>query len=83
MSKDLIKFYKYQGTGNDFIIINDLNKHLTADEIINLCDRKYGIGADGIFGSGTEVKLQEWQMANGLIADGIAGPNTLAKLLGS
>jgi putative chitinase len=42
-----------------------------------------GTGADGIFGSGTEVKLQEWQMANGLIADGIAGPNTLAKLLGS
>jgi|11BtaG_2_1085332.scaffolds.fasta_scaffold02207_10 putative chitinase len=42
-----------------------------------------GTGADGIFGSGTEVKLKEWQQANGLVADGIAGPNTLAKLLGS
>ena len=48
MSKDSIKFYKYQGTGNDFIIISDLSKYLNADEIINLCDRKYGIGADGI-----------------------------------
>lgn len=40
-----------------------------------------GIGADGIFGPGTERKLKEWQSANGLVADGIAGPATLGKLL--
>lgn len=48
MNRDRIQFYKYQGTGNDFIIINDLDGHLSTEDIINLCDRKYGIGADGI-----------------------------------
>jgi peptidoglycan hydrolase-like protein with peptidoglycan-binding domain len=41
-----------------------------------------GIGADGIFGPGTERTLKEWQAANGLTADGIAGPATLGVLLG-
>ncbi len=39
-----------------------------------------GIGADGIFGSGTETAVKAFQTANGLDADGIAGPETLAKL---
>ena len=44
-------FYKYQGTGNDFIIID--NRHLTFKTndtgiVPQLCDRKFGIGADGV-----------------------------------
>ncbi len=46
-----VNFYKYQGTGNDFVIIdnreNNYNKNdtkLTA----HLCDRRFGIGADGL-----------------------------------
>lgn len=39
-----------------------------------------GIGADGIFGSGTEAAVKSFQDANGLDADGLAGPETLAKL---
>ena len=38
--------------------------------------------ADGIFGPGTAKHVKEWQAANGLVADGIVGPNTLGKLLG-
>jgi len=38
--------------------------------------------ADGIFGPGTARQVKEWQAANGLVADGIVGPNTLGKLLG-
>ena len=40
-----------------------------------------GIGADGIFGAGTERALKAWQSDNGLVADGVAGPSTLGKLL--
>ena len=39
-----------------------------------------GIGADGIFGKGTEASLKEWQSSKGLVADGVAGPNTLGIL---
>ena len=41
-----------------------------------------GVTADGDFGSGTESALKRWQSANGLTSDGVAGPKTLAKLLG-
>ncbi len=47
-----IPFYKYQGTGNDFILIDQrqkayLKKTDTA-HIHHLCDRRFGIGADGV-----------------------------------
>jgi len=50
-------------------------------EGVKMMQEALGIGADGDFGPGTERALKEWQAANGLIADGIAGPKTLEKLL--
>ncbi|MCK9499063.1 MAG: diaminopimelate epimerase [Bacteroidales bacterium] len=46
----LINFSKYQGAGNDFIIINMLeNKfELSQKQIKFLCDRRFGIGGDGL-----------------------------------
>ncbi len=44
-------FYKYQGTGNDFIIIDNRTKIFPKNNIafINkLCNRNFGIGADGV-----------------------------------
>lgn len=46
-----IAFYKYQGTGNDFVIIDNRNgaySHLTIAQVNRLCDRKFGVGADGL-----------------------------------
>ena len=46
-----INFYKYQGTGNDFVILDNrdgIYSTLTEDQVRFLCDRKFGIGADGL-----------------------------------
>ena len=42
--------YKYQGAGNDFLIADNRDGAiaLTAQQIAKLCDRRYGIGADGL-----------------------------------
>lgn len=45
-----LTFYKYQGTGNDFVIMDNRNGqiHLSTEQINHLCDRRFGIGADGL-----------------------------------
>lgn len=44
-------FYKYHGAGNDFILIDNRNLAINSENNIlfeQLCDRHYGIGADGL-----------------------------------
>ena len=59
-----MKFYKYQGAGNDFLIADNRDEHITESNgvltsvlsdgslwqksIEDLCDRRYGVGADGL-----------------------------------
>ncbi|MGK7938101.1 MAG: diaminopimelate epimerase [Xenococcaceae cyanobacterium] len=47
----VIEFSKYHGLGNDFILLD--NRHsseplVTAEEAVKMCDRHFGIGADGV-----------------------------------
>ena len=61
-----IEFTKYHGLGNDFILID--NRHapeplITPDRAIALCDRHFGIGADGVIfalpgGEGTDYGMR-------------------------
>ena len=54
-----MKFYKYQGAGNDFLIADNRDSHLReidgvlygedwSKSIAEICDRRYGVGADGV-----------------------------------
>lgn len=46
-----IEFHKYQGTGNDFILLDNRGNgydNLTTKQIHFLCSRRFGIGADGL-----------------------------------
>ncbi len=43
-------FAKYHGTGNDFVLFEDLADHLSIDEDLarRICNRRFGVGADGV-----------------------------------
>lgn len=45
-----MQFWKYQGTGNDFVILNNMDARVehTSETAITLCDRHFGIGSDGL-----------------------------------
>jgi len=46
-----LKFYKYQGAGNDFILIDNrqnIVQNIEKQAVANICDRRFGIGADGL-----------------------------------
>ncbi len=53
----ILSFLKYHGTGNDFVLIdNRLAKYsFDCDQISALCDRHFGIGADGLIMMETHV----------------------------
>jgi diaminopimelate epimerase len=45
------EFYKFQGAGNDFILLDNRTRHydsITSEQVKLMCDRHFGIGADGL-----------------------------------
>lgn len=45
-----LSFYKYQAAGNDFVLIDNRGGYirLSSEQIAHLCDRRFGVGADGV-----------------------------------
>lgn len=69
-----INFVKYEGIGNDFIIINNMGGtvSLNPKQIARLCDRNFGIGADGlIFARPSKVAdfFMDYYNSDGSIAE--------------
>ena len=78
MDQDMMKFYKYQGAGNDFLIADNRDGHIIEKEglltatqedgmlwsraIADLCDRRYGVGADGLMLLDPGVGENDFQM---------------------
>jgi diaminopimelate epimerase len=50
VSRRIMKFYKYHGLGNDYLVMNpaELEQDLTETQIKLICHRNYGVGSDGI-----------------------------------
>jgi diaminopimelate epimerase len=76
MKNKLLKpfsFHKYHGTGNDFIIVDNRQGHymLTQKQIHALCDRHFGIGADGFISIENSI-IADFKMVY-YNADGNAG----------
>lgn len=56
-----LSFTKMQGLGNDFIVV-DGPVDLTSDDVRALCDRRFGIGADGVLAvtRGDPIDMSYW-----------------------
>ena len=73
MTRD-VRFSKYEGTGNDFVMVVDLedDRPFTTEEAAALCDRRFGVGADGLIRivRGRDAALfMDYRNADGSIAE--------------
>ena len=71
---DELRFAKYEATGNDFVMVVDLDdeRPITAEVAAQLCDRRFGIGADGlirIVRSGDAALFMDYRNADGSVAE--------------
>jgi diaminopimelate epimerase len=69
-----VPVWKYQGTGNDFVMTLDPDdaRPLDADDVRALCDRRFGIGADGsirVTRGGDGHPFMDYRNADGSIAE--------------
>jgi diaminopimelate epimerase len=64
-----LSFTKMQGLGNDFVVL-DGPLSLSQDEVVELCDRRFGVGADGVLvvTNGDPIRMEYWN-ADGSTAE--------------
>ena len=83
----MLEFSKYHGTGNDFVMVEDLDDaiELSPTLVAAVCDRRFGIGADGIIrvtrADGADF-FMDYRNADGSVAEMCGnGVRCLAKLV--
>jgi diaminopimelate epimerase len=69
-----LRVWKYQGTGNDFVMTHDPEgeRPLTPAEVEALCDRRFGVGADGairVTNGGDGTPFMDYRNADGSVAE--------------
>jgi len=76
---DPLTIWKYQGTGNDFVMLEDLGNErpLTAELTAALCDRRFGVGADGA------IRVMRWAGGAGFFMDYRNADGSLAEMCGN
>jgi len=72
---------KAGGEGKKSKEVRTLRKGMKGEDVAKM-QEVLGIGADGDFGFGTLTAVKKWQKLNGLVADGIVGPASQAKMFG-
>lgn len=83
----MVEFSKYHGTGNDFVMIEDLDDEveLTPAVVAAMCDRRFGVGADGVIRvtrSANADFFMDYRNADGSLAEMCGnGVRCLAKLV--
>ncbi|HEY7401831.1 MAG TPA: diaminopimelate epimerase [Actinomycetota bacterium] len=70
-----LNFAKYHGTGNDFVLVEDLDdeRPLDPEAVAAICDRRFGVGADGVIrvvraGQGADF-FMDYRNADGSLAE--------------
>src|SRR5438105_4162488 len=82
-----MRFAKYHGTGNDFVMVEDLDDEIDIDAALTaaLCDRHRGVGADGVIRVVKDPDadfFMDYRNANGEVAEMCGnGIRCLAKLV--
>ena len=80
-----MKFYKYQGAGNDFLIADNRDGHIVEKDgilsavmedgtkwvrsVADICDRRYGVGADGLMLLETACRCEQHDANDGMKTD--------------
>jgi diaminopimelate epimerase len=66
-----MRFVKGHGTENDFVLLPDYDEELSADLVRALCDRRAGLGADGVMRVVRDAGLwfMDYRNADGSIAE--------------
>ena len=70
-----MEFVKAHGTGNDFVVVEDLADHyqLTPELVRAVCDRHFGVGADGLIRIAPGTELLRTRVAERVAAMAEAG----------